>query len=274
MKVTMPSYKTVSGERFLHINRSPEEELPRCGKGQWIPGKSYTFGGQKNPRMRLYDNMSWGVQFPDGQGGEKFCFTDQLVLEMLKYLKTGIKHPNLAQVFHYDLEKTLKKAHETMYHLNSILREYIFEEVRRERFPNYPSRSNCLYLFNDGKPDLAYWIQGLMIQNFPPVLSAELVVFSLRGKIFATNRITGVFLPLVTASPVWWRAKALEYWGGSVEDSPDAEEILFEGEATVESVIPIERGGDVILLPETKNAVHAASLAEGWIADGVRLSTL
>ncbi|NLG85169.1 MAG: DUF2441 domain-containing protein, partial [Firmicutes bacterium] len=230
----MSTTAKVSGATFYHIWRNPDETISHLGKGRWEPGRSYEFGKEKNPQAKYFDATSYVVKNPNGN---EAVFMNQALQAMEMLMERRCVDQKLVSFYHYNPFLALHEANYLIYHLLYIIRELIFEEVRKEKFPHLPSRSKCLFVINNNPKEVAWWGHHLLVvdrlaqgrETFP----AALIEFSLTGRVFKTNRITGVFTPLVSAAPAYWREQAVKYWSGSVEDSPDAEEVLFAGTATV-----------------------------------------
>lgn len=111
-----------------------------------------------------------------------------------------------------------------------LLKEYIFEEIRQERFSNHPSRKTCMFLF-DADLSVDEFAKNI---NFNPsnyslieILPSEDSHF-LRADLSHLNCNLGKYNDIVLA--------ANEYWNG-VEKSSLQTEILFEGEFVVSKII-------------------------------------
>jgi hypothetical protein len=112
-----------------------------------------------------------------------------------------------------------------------LLKEYLFESVRRELYSALPSRSRCMFLFDDGldpmqyvatMPGMAALRQTLI--RVQPVPGASL----LRAKTSLLN--------CNNLSPAEIRERAREYWVGVPVPDLDSE-ILLVGEIDVVEVI-------------------------------------
>ncbi|WP_052497681.1 MULTISPECIES: DUF2441 domain-containing protein [unclassified Bacillus (in: firmicutes)] len=103
-------------------------------------------------------------------------------------------------------------------------RETALEEVRVKSFPDYPSRTRCLWISDEG--DLSYWLEQCKRDEM------QLVELEVDGKIHECDAslIEG---PTIGLNKV--REKALRYWNGDIID-PFKKEILFEGKAKVVSI--------------------------------------
>ncbi|MGE5528763.1 MAG: DUF2441 domain-containing protein [Patescibacteria group bacterium] len=250
----------VSGATFLHLCYHPtiheSQPVEHLGVKPWAIGRSYEFGKTANPHKKFIDSRLFGIKNPHTGN---IHFLNHLIQEIYSFGKTGQKDSVISTFYHYDPLIAFHEANVLIYELLYIIREQIFEEVRRERFPSLPSRETCLFALNDSEKDLDYWINNLLggraaaegKESFP----VTLVKIRFTGKVFKTNRLTGVFLPLVSAGPDYWREQAGKYWSGSVPDSPDAEEVLLgEGVGVVESISPIEWRVDPVQFSTARKA--------------------
>jgi hypothetical protein len=115
-------------------------------------------------------------------------------------------------------------------HYMKLVRELTFEEVRKDFFPSFPSRTRCLWVVPDNNDTLEYWWKELNVDGCEKVL----LKLSLTGKIFKANQ---QHLALnQTFSLDFMRQKAFRYWSGTSGENPNETEILFEGFSNVLSV--------------------------------------
>jgi len=111
-----------------------------------------------------------------------------------------------------------------LFHTAKIIRELIFEEVRKEFFPSHPSRQRCLWVINQENTDsLEYWRNELGAVD-------KILKLRLTGKIHVANQ---TFLGATTENLNKIRQNAFHYWTGTNEGHNRELEILFEGFATV-----------------------------------------
>jgi hypothetical protein len=136
-------------------------------------------------------------------------------------------------VGYYD-SKNFVIQEETVEHYRNILseylkltREWVFEEVRREFFPNLPSRHRCLWVIPDDTEAIRYWWRTMG-------KTGEILKLELTGKIYRTNQ---QYLKATTASLDQIRMNAFKYWSGASGDNPAEDEYLFEGFAKVLDVV-------------------------------------
>ena len=101
-----------------------------------------------------------------------------------------------------------------------VLRELALEEVRKEKYNNYPSRLNCLYLsktYDDAKE----WV-NILKRNKKEC--KQIVTFEVTGEIYSFD---GYLMKRQNISYQELLDRAEEYWNSK------GDEILFLGEAKV-----------------------------------------
>ncbi|CQR54624.1 DUF2441 domain-containing protein [Paenibacillus riograndensis] len=133
-----------------------------------------------------------------------------------------------------DLKTALNYALNSIQHLNFVLREMVFEEVRMKHFPDHPSRQTCLYVTN--KEELAYWYRRLVRKE------KRIIVFELTGRIHQASEwhtfvgdLKSVEQYRQLANWYWNGTPAKTVWGEywSNKGQLDRQEWIFEGTAYV-----------------------------------------
>jgi hypothetical protein len=59
--------------------------------------------------------------------------------------------------YHFNTVFTLKEATDCLGQSMRIIRELTFEAIRKEFYPELPSRHNCIWLAPDGEVSLKFW---------------------------------------------------------------------------------------------------------------------
>lgn len=117
------------------------------------------------------------------------------------------------------------------HHLDVAIRELAMEQVRRERYPEYPSRMACLYVSRESGP-AKQWAEYFARLGRPTYAVVELVV---EGRCFvgdALNCFDG------TPDQADNLARAERYWQNAPnEDGNPIWEMLVDGDIRVVSVI-------------------------------------
>ena len=103
-----------------------------------------------------------------------------------------------------------------------VMRELALEEVRKEKYPNYPSRLNCLYVTKD-KQDALEWT-NILKRNHKEC--KQILTLELTGDLYTFD---GNLMRRQNVSYEEQLKRAEEYWN-STSDNP---EYLFYGEAKV-----------------------------------------
>lgn len=119
------------------------------------------------------------------------------------------------------------------------MRELIFEDVRRELFPELPSRRTCLWVIDDNKDDITYWINGLEHDQQEGLNDSVMVKLLLSGKVFKGE---GEYLKPRSYGLAEWRQQAINFWTQTrpVQSAGGSRpEIMFEGTARVLDLVPL-----------------------------------
>ena len=91
-------------------------------------------------------------------------------------------------------------------------REILFEEVRKEFYPNKPSRQKCLWLIPNSpklKESLNFWLKEIISHN--ENTSFEILKLSCTGNVFLAN---SHLLPKYFGHFTKYKEEAHKYWNG------------------------------------------------------------
>ncbi|WP_416729213.1 DUF2441 domain-containing protein [Fictibacillus sp. JL2B1089] len=124
--------KLIENEYYYHIQRAQTN--------QWEIGKTYFIGKEKNEFVSHFDTT------------DVYCPND-LHQSILTLLNKNEDVPN--DMLIYTLNNYLNVSN----HYKKLAREYVFEEVRADFFPNLPSRQKCLWVMPVNEEILSYWWQ-------------------------------------------------------------------------------------------------------------------
>ncbi|MGG6309805.1 DUF2441 domain-containing protein [Paenibacillus macerans] len=203
----------VNGETFYHIQRKHDEQ-----RLTWNVGDKIEIGSQNNNFFSSYESNGKSIQDPNNG---KLYDINIYVDEMMEYYKTGKQKPEYEFFYQRQGIHMANIMKLTLEHYIKLVREMAFEDVRKEHFPEYPSRQKCIWVIPDitthpGMFD--YWWSTLGVGR----------VFKLRltGKIHRANQ---EFLLINTRSLVDWKERAYMYWFGEEGTNPNETEYLFEG---------------------------------------------
>lgn len=203
----------VHEKEYLHIHRIGSYD------NYWFPGSNLFFKDEINHFLDYYNDTEYSFQ--NGSKGRADAI--ELIDDTIRANKgESTRNPGLEEVFSYDALKTLKYAGNIVEEYTAYIREQIFEEVRKESFPDYPSRYRCIWVLPDDKECLKYWYDKLVYDS----KKYRIFRVNLTGKI---HRASEIYLRLKTYSLNEWRMLAFKYWSGLNEGLKEEEEILFEG---------------------------------------------
>ena len=198
-----------SSQEFYWINRA----VPWSCFAPLKVGDTTETGNGFNPYFSFFLNHAEKINVQIENEGQK----DFLAVRFLELVRDNlVSCPQLAQV-----------SHRIAAHFVKLIGELLWEQVRKEEFPDLPSRQRCIFL-NEDRSRVPYWIERLDCPSRCQVL-----------RIHATGRFHRADERLLigdgyTLAQAWDRARA--YWRGQVQDGL-GNEILFEGKITVLEII-------------------------------------
>ena len=130
---------------------------------------------------------------------------------------------NTANLYVADKQlEVLMSARQYIQNSQVDFREIILEDVRRELYPNYPSRYNCMWLTD--RDSLPFW-EDMLKTNFR---SHQIFEVEPSGKIFVS---TDTLLPEGYHPHDMQYEEALHYWNPTQSDLEiNTREYLFEGD--------------------------------------------
>lgn len=124
--------------------------------------------------------------------------------------------------------------------LREFQKELIFEKVRAEKYGSLPSRQRCIFLIPEGADPVPYLKPFGMTADFFAANGAPP-----RTLIRATprpgaqlHRAPFSLLDITAGTPAMQADAANKYWGAEPSASPYQDEVLMEGEFTIEVVGP------------------------------------
>ena len=115
----------------------------------------------------------------------------------------------------------------------TYVRECIFEEVRKQEFPDCPSRTKCIWLMPPSFASLRFWHSRIPEAD-------SLIKFSCSGVVHEADER---FLHPLYFNLALQRKLARLYWSGdSVLEDASRREVLFTGMATAVKIFPLQPG--------------------------------
>ncbi|PFI75787.1 hypothetical protein COI83_29620 [Bacillus cereus] len=213
----------VSNQVFYHI----QTKKPWKNEELWRKGDSFYIGNHKNPFNAIFD---LGEMVVTNNKTQQSYFINDVSRGMKTFIDYGTKETFLADFYHFNPEKTIDELHRTLEHFLRLTRELIFEEVRKEKFSELPSRHTCLWVIPDDIEGIKYWLSTLGD-------ATQIVKLNLSGNL---HKGSEEFLRLNTGSMTYLREQAKKYWSGEGGKEEFKIEYLFKGNATVLEVFQPE----------------------------------
>jgi len=180
----------------------------------------------KELSARYQDLMMRGFTIPKSNGEQ--IPLNAIVEGMVQFLQTQQKAPFMPEGYHYNSSQTLQELLPMMRTQLTLIREMIFEEVRKERFPQKLSRYKGLHIIPADKESLSFWLPQLKTPN-AKIYKLELTGRMHRGKydLLGINTIPTEYIKL----------NAYQYWLGINGQESINDECLFEGMVKVLEVV-------------------------------------
>lgn len=133
------------------------------------------------------------------------------------------------------LGQCIIEAHNSFNQTVIKLREFVYEEIRKEEFPDNPSRVRCMYLLSPNSDAQLYWAKKLKAN---PLSGKKCFKVRATGKVFYTS---DQHLQLNTQGIEWQQQMARYYWSGVQDENNIENECLFEGEIEIIEEIPLPK---------------------------------
>lgn len=196
---------------FYHVNKFLD----------WEEGFEFLVGEEPSPQ---YMSLMSREALYDTNDGSSEQYPLTYVAAGFQYHKeTGSAPPQFPQNIDLKKGKIFSATLNGFKDFVLITRELIFEEVRKEKFPDKPSRRNAFHIIKDDKAAVAFWL--------PKIASPEHKLYKLEvtGKAHIGNVD---YLGNDSVSPMMTRWNAYQYWLGAEKDV-ESNEIMFEGAVKV-----------------------------------------
>mgnify|MGYP000099786239 CR=1 FL=1 len=198
--------RTVDKEIFYHVSRG----------GQWQVGQQYFVGDSENYYTQKMMNASFMLPVSEDKPPLPINFAGRAMVE---YLQTGQQPAPLQGIYHFQYNRTIQELYDMGQTYLHIVREMVFEEVRKEKFSDLPSRRNGMWVIPDNKAALAFWLPKLKGDN------GRILKVALSGKLHQGAQPT---LALVSYPANEMKKAAHDYWTGAASET-DSDECLFIG---------------------------------------------
>ena len=147
---------------------------------------------------------------------------------MAEFLSTKNKAAFMPETYHFNPSDTLMEILPMMRTQMTLIRELIFEEIRKEHFSEKLSRYKGLHVIPAAKESLSFWLAQLKTPN------AKIYKLELTGKL---HRAAYKLLNVSSVPPEYIKYNAYQYWLGNENNEDSNDECLFEGLAKVVEII-------------------------------------
>ncbi len=217
--------RIVKDESFLHIHRIGEHS------DKWHVDSTISFGSSLNSFVGVYETINLNIN-----GYEP--------LELLRHIVCVKENncnvdPEVQKKGLYNDQLIIEKSYSILNEYVLFMREYVFEEVRKEYYLDYPTRFKGLWVMEDSTDTLKYWYTQLINKN------QQYKVFrvSLTGKIHEASQ---EHLEVKTYNLNQWRELAHNYWKGVSTRERVETEAIFEGDVLITEELHLDNVGNVI----------------------------
>ncbi|MDR2027523.1 MAG: DUF2441 domain-containing protein, partial [Prevotellaceae bacterium] len=209
----------VKDKTFYHIQKEPS----------WKVGETHFAGLNKNYYLDFFDENGHNFEDPVTK---KIMHPNKVAEFLIEYLQTGHKDEDIINDYSYNTIFTLRVLNDIIWNYSRYILELLYEEIRRDFFPSYPSRTRGIWVMSD-KNDIPYWIKTLGANKDSSIFEVVLT-----GKIHEANHWD---IRLTTNSFNGIRKQAFNYWmTDKVTKSEIGNECIFEGFVFVKRIIPLE----------------------------------
>lgn len=193
-------------ETYYHINNNPD-----C---DWKVGDEIFLGVEDNYMWRTFAEKGDFIEL----NGKKYS-SDMVARHAFDVYTGQQPAPLQMKGYHFNLIYTLKETMDSLGNSLRIIRELAFESIRKEFYPELPSRHKCIWLIPDNEQSFSFW------KNTLPGKNQRIFKIAVDGK---THRAAQKWLIGGTFSLNETKSKAHSYWKG--EDAGNIEdEVLFTG---------------------------------------------
>ena len=207
----------IENQKFFHIHKH--------NSPKWFEGARMGFGLEPNNAWRAFEAARRGITNPKSN---EIYTVDMVALRALEfYRKQKPKDPRLS-FYHYDPVVTLAETLDSLFLATRMVRELIFEDVRRQLYTALPSRMSCVWLVPEDPRAVRFWLDN-MRGDYKRVFRVNAT-----GEL---HRATQQIVMGDTISMGEWRKRAVEYWNGAKAESYD-DELILSGDIEVLEEVP------------------------------------
>ena len=207
----------IENQKFFHIHKH--------NSPKWFEGARLGFGLEPNNAWRAFEAARRGITNPKSN---EIYTVDMVALKALEfYRKQKPKDPRLS-FYHYDPVVSLAETLDSLFLATRMVRELIFEDVRRQMYTALPSRMSCIWLIPEDPRAVRFWLDS-MRGDYKRVFRVNAT-----GEL---HRATQQIVMGDTISMNEWRKRATDYWNGARAESHD-DELLLSGDIEVLEEVP------------------------------------
>lgn len=196
----------INNEIFYHFHNN------LCFNDVWIPGNELLINDEFNSNLgKIIKGYSTSININNEQ---RINFCD-IVDE---YLNRDVSKEKLIEI--------LEISRSLIYYSNLFMQEKALEEVRKEKYPNLPSRLHSIWLTDECNID--FWHRRLKSE----VKKLDLYKVMVSGKVFKSSES---YLPSKNDSYEDMLKKSEKYWNPNLEmkEEQEAIEYLFQGKVKI-----------------------------------------
>jgi len=204
----------IQKETFFHVSHQID----------WQKNNIYFIG--KDYSIRYQELMMRGFSIPKVDGEQ--IPLNAIIEGMAQYISSQQKSAFMPETYHFNPSDTLMEVLPMMRTQLTLIRELIFEEIRKEHFPQQLSRYKGLHVIPAAKESLSFWLPQLKTPN------AKIYKLELTGKL---HRAGYELLNATSVPPEYIKYNAYQYWLGNEGKEAANDECIFEGLAKVVEII-------------------------------------
>lgn len=196
---------TVADEEYHHVNKyiSADRMLE--------VGKDYCFGERSNDFWGLYEKHS--IRYPDPPYAGRYA------------AKLAYEHLNSPLMNDFQVTKKIFEFEQwAVRDMGMFIRELVFEEVRREAYPQLPSRRTCIWVCR--KASIANWLSWLK----QPTFKFRVLRVKCSGVVHIGCQD---FLSSDSMNYSEYKANAIGYRSGANANQTIYDEIIAKGKVTI-----------------------------------------
>jgi hypothetical protein len=207
----------IENQKFFHIHKH--------NSPKWFEGARLGFGLEPNNAWRAFEAARRGITNPKTN---EIYTVDMVALKALEFYRKQKPKDARLSFYHYDPVVSLAETLDSLFLATRMVRELIFEDVRRQMYTALPSRMSCIWLIPEDPRAVRFWLDS-MRGDYKRVFRVNAT-----GEL---HRATQQIVMGDTISMGEWRKRATDYWNGARTESHD-DELLLSGDIEVLEEMP------------------------------------